>query len=182
VETDKTGTATIGPQERPLVAAPSIELDPLYARITAMEASIAALSRDLEARASREQVPSAQPEETKAIDARGEDLERAMRRDLDKGHVDHSYGLEVGDVLRRSLRDTDKGDLEEMECTLRLCRATIAPRAEQALDPSTLYGLPPFSESAGGSVTKGADGKLRIYFARPGEDINRLKDSARGDD
>lgn len=63
-----------------------------------------------------------------------------------------------------------------LECSTRFCRATL--EGEEGSEPPVkkLFKLPPFATS--GFTMPDADGRIALYFTRPGQEIDSLRDEA----
>ncbi len=67
--------------------------------------------------------------------------------------------------------------LEDMQCGERFCRATFAHENGEPPAIQDLFGQPPFV--ADGFTINEADGRVSLYFARPGESLEALRSEAR---
>lgn len=68
--------------------------------------------------------------------------------------------------------------LEDMQCGERFCRATLAQEDGKPSAISELFGEPPFSAADGFTIDQ-PDGRVQLYFARPGESLDKLRKEAR---
>ncbi|MGH8610086.1 MAG: hypothetical protein ACREX9_22555 [Gammaproteobacteria bacterium] len=67
--------------------------------------------------------------------------------------------------------------LEDLQCGERLCRATFAHENGEPPAIQDLFGAPPFVTD--GFTINEADGRVSLYFARPGESLEDLRTEAR---
>jgi hypothetical protein len=67
--------------------------------------------------------------------------------------------------------------LEDMQCGERFCRATFAHENGEPPAIQDLFGEPPFVTD--GFTINEADGRVSLYFARPGESLEEFRSEAR---
>src|ERR687895_483831 len=67
--------------------------------------------------------------------------------------------------------------LEDMQCGERFCRAMFAHENGEPPAIQDLFGEPPFVTD--GFTINEADGRVSLYFARPGESLEELRSEAR---
>lgn len=67
--------------------------------------------------------------------------------------------------------------LEDMQCGERFCRATFADQNGERPAIERLFGAPPFSTE--GFTINETDGRVSLYFTRPGETIEGFRREAR---
>ena len=77
----------------------------------------------------------------------------------------------------KSLEKVPGVNLEDMQCGESFCRATFAHENGEQPDIRDLFGVPPFVNE--GFTLKEPDGRVALYFTRPGESLEKLRSEAR---
>jgi hypothetical protein len=113
--------------------------------------------------------------------------EPAQISEADFGHsMDET--LRVGDFDRdatelameqagKSVAKVPGVKVEDMQCGERFCRATFAHENGEPPAIQDLFGEPPFVTD--GFTINEADGRVSLYFARPGESLEELRSEGR---
>lgn len=101
------------------------------------------------------------------------DLRHRMDEKLRVGNFDRdSTALAIAQV-DKSIAKLPGVNLEDMQCSERLCRATFANEKGEPPAIEALFGQPPFVTE--GFAINGADGRVSVYFTRPGTSLNELR-------
>jgi hypothetical protein len=67
-------------------------------------------------------------------------------------------------------------NLDDIQCGKGFCRATFTQESGESPEVGALFGEPPF-ETEGFTVSE-ADGRVALYFARPGESLEAFRSAA----
>jgi hypothetical protein len=101
------------------------------------------------------------------------DLGHWMDEKLRVGNFDRdSTALAIAQV-DKSIAKLPGVNLEDMQCSERLCRATFAHEKGEPPVIEALFGQPPFVTE--GFAINEADGRVSVYFTRPGTSLNELR-------
>lgn len=104
------------------------------------------------------------------------DFAQWMEDSLTTAARDQAITDSVRAEANTSLQQVPEVELKELECSAQFCRATLV--GEEGKPPSVrkLYGLAPFATS--GFTIPGEDGRVALYFTRPGEELDSLREQA----
>jgi hypothetical protein len=105
-------------------------------------------------------------------DAFGEFIDTTIRH---KGS-DRALREQVKSELSQSLSQSPDMDLDDVDCSAHLCRATFTQADGSAPSITGLLGTPPLT-GEGFSVTH-PDGRTVVYFARAGESLSAVREEA----
>lgn len=105
------------------------------------------------------------------------DLGHWIDETLRVGYLDRDSTKLATDQAAKSLAKMPGVNLEDMQCGERFCRATFAYENGEQPDIRGLFGVPPFLNE--GFTINEADGRVALYFARPGESLDEVRSEAR---
>jgi hypothetical protein len=114
------------------------------------------------------------PESAKISEA---DFGHWMEETLRVGYFDRDATELAIEQAGKSVAKVPGLKLEDMQCGERFCRATFAHENGEPPAIQDLFGEPPFVTD--GFTINEADGRVSLYFARPGEPLEELRSEAR---
>jgi len=103
------------------------------------------------------------------------DLARYMDDSLKK-EPDPASTAQAKAQAEQSVLSLDDVSVEELSCGKRFCRATFAGIGDEPPSLAGIYGMPPFANQ--GFTVEAPDGKVAIYFTRPGESLGDVRTAA----
>jgi len=101
------------------------------------------------------------------------DLRHWMDEKLRVGNIDRDSTALAIEQADKSIAKVPGINLEDMQCGERFCRATFAHENGEKPDIQGLLGEPPFVNE--GFFINEPDGRVSVYFTRPGTSLNELR-------
>jgi hypothetical protein len=105
------------------------------------------------------------------------DVGHSMDETLRVGYFDRDATELAMEQAGKSVAKVPGVKVEDMQCGERFCRATFAHENGEPPAIQDLFGEPPFVTD--GFTINEADGRVSLYFARPGESLEELRNEAR---
>jgi len=101
-----------------------------------------------------------------------EKLSRWVDETFDVGYRDDNLTAQASEQASVSIASLPDVNLEEMQCSDRVCRATLTYEND-GLAVQDLFGEPPFVNE--GFTINLADGRVQLYFTQPGVSLGDLQ-------
>ena len=96
-----------------------------------------------------------------------------MDETLRVGNIDRDSTALAIEQAGKSIAEVPGVNLEDMQCGERFCRATFVHEKGEQPVIEALFGQPPFVTE--GFAINEADGRVSVYFTRPGTSLNGLR-------
>ena len=101
------------------------------------------------------------------------DLRHWMDETLRVGNIDRDSTALAIEQAGKSIAEVPGVNLEDMQCGERFCRATFVHEKGEQPVIEALFGQPPFVTE--GFAINEDDGRVSVYFTRPGTSLNRSR-------
>lgn len=104
------------------------------------------------------------------------DLGHWMDETLRAGSFDKAATEQAREQAGKSLAKLPGVNLDDLQCGKGFCRATFTQENGELPELQELFGEPPFQTE--GFTVNEADGRVSLYFARPGESLEEFRGAA----
>lgn len=104
------------------------------------------------------------------------DLGHWMDETLRAGSFDKAATEQAREQAGKSLAKLPGVNLDDLQCGKGFCRATFTQESGDPPELQELFGEPPFQTE--GFTVNEADGRVSLYFARPGESLEEFRGAA----
>lgn len=168
--------------EARLGASDAAQLRQLKQQLSMLEHKLEQVSEQSAARADPRKAPDA--DDNTQVDTKGTEAADSPDRALGTWMRDAIHGEEwdrtrteqVEDELNAALAHAPTLHLENVECGPRFCSSVFSSQDHSEPSMRALWGLPPFDGE--GFVEPGEDGKVAVFFAKPGHSMDTLRAEA----